>query len=89
LSAVTGRTITYVPLSMEAFTAALEAERVPAGMVALLRYLFSEVLAGDESADATDGVLQALGRPARDFATFARAAAAAGAWAPGVPAPTA
>ena len=47
-------------------------------MVALLRYLFTEVLG--HSAWLADGVQRALGREPRDFADYARDAAAAGAW---------
>lgn len=32
------------------------------------------------NAHTTDGVMQALGRPPRDFADFARSAAKAGTW---------
>jgi len=42
--------------------------------------LFTDVLDGRNESLA-DGVQPALGRPPRDFADYARAAAAAGAWA--------
>ena len=47
--------------------------------MALLRYLFTEVLDG-RNASVADGVTRALGRAPRDFADFVRHAAAAGAW---------
>jgi hypothetical protein len=47
--------------------------------VKLLIDLFTEVLDG-RNAYVTDGVQRALGRPPRDFADFARDAAAAGVW---------
>ena len=37
------------------------------------------------NASVADGVQRALGRPPRDFAAYARAAAAAGIWDPGRP----
>jgi hypothetical protein len=43
--------------------------------------LFGEVLDGRNSY-LTDGVQRALGRPPRDFADFARDAAATGVWNP-------
>jgi uncharacterized protein YbjT (DUF2867 family) len=46
----------------------------------LMSYLFTEVLDGRNSG-TTDGVRQALGRPAMDFREFAARAATAGAWA--------
>jgi hypothetical protein len=52
---------------------------VPADVVGLLRYLFTEVLDG-RNARLADGVQRALGREPRDFAEFARDAVAAGAW---------
>jgi hypothetical protein len=45
----------------------------------LLRYLFTVVLDG-RNARLADGVERALGREPRDFADFARAAAASGVW---------
>ena len=60
-------------------------EGVPEELVGFLTYLFSEVFG--HNAHTADGVQRALGRPARDFATFAGAAAAAGAWDTSVPAP--
>lgn len=56
------------------------AQGVPPGL-SLMRYLFTEVLDGC-NARLTDGVQRALGRPPREFAEYARAAAATGAWNP-------
>jgi len=74
-----GRDLRYVQVSPEDYAAALAAEQVPADVVALLGYLFGEVLDG-RNAQITDGVQRALGRAPRDFAQFARDAAAGGAW---------
>ena len=52
---------------------------VPAEIIGLMRYLFTEVLDGRNVA-AADGVQRALGREPRDFADFARRAAATGVW---------
>jgi uncharacterized protein YbjT (DUF2867 family) len=79
IAAACGRSLTYTPISLDEFTAAAEAGGVDADEAALLRYLFSEVLDG-RNAFTTGGVEQALGRRARDFTTFARSAASAGAW---------
>jgi len=68
-----------VPVPAHDFAAALVAEQVPSDVVALLGYLFGEVLDG-RNAQLADGVQRALGRPPRDFAQFARDAAAAGTW---------
>jgi two-component system, NarL family, response regulator LiaR len=58
---------------------AVSVDLVPAEFVRLLTYLFSEVLDG-RNAHLTDGVQRALGREPRDFADYARDAAATGVW---------
>jgi uncharacterized protein YbjT (DUF2867 family) len=76
-----GQEIRYAPVSMEEFESILAEAEVPAEVQWLLKYLFSEVLDG-RNAHLTDGVQRALGRQPRDFADFARDAAASGAWNP-------
>ena len=74
-----GREIRYVPVSLEEHAAEATEHGVPAEVVELLTYLFSEVVDG-RNADTTDGVQRALGREPRDFRDFARDAAASGVW---------
>jgi uncharacterized protein YbjT (DUF2867 family) len=74
IARATGRDMRYAPVSMEAFAAELAEQQVPRDVVALLRYLFSEVLDG-RNASLTDGVRRALGREPRDFSDFARRSA--------------
>ncbi|MEV4121614.1 NAD(P)H-binding protein [Micromonospora sp. NPDC049645] len=74
-----GRRIDFVPVSIGEYAQALAAEGVPAEVIELLTYLFTTVLDG-RNAQVADGVQRALGRPPRDFADYARDAAAAGAW---------
>jgi uncharacterized protein YbjT (DUF2867 family) len=76
-----GRPVTLVPVPMDAYAAAAGKDGVPADVVAVLRYLFTEVLDG-RNAHPTDGVQRALGREPRDFCDFARLAAASGVWSP-------
>jgi uncharacterized protein YbjT (DUF2867 family) len=73
------RDIRYVPVSMAEFESLLVEQEVPADFVWLLTYLFTEVLDG-RNAHLADGVQRALEREPKDFADFARDAAAAGAW---------
>jgi len=73
-----GRELRYQPISMEDFEAGLSAEGVPRDVVVLLRYLSTEVHA--HNASVADGVQRALGREPREFADFARDAAARGIW---------
>jgi uncharacterized protein YbjT (DUF2867 family) len=75
----TGRAIRYVPVSLEQHSAEAAGHGAPAEVIELLTYLFSEVVDGRNAA-TTDGVRRALGRGPRDFADFAREAAASGAW---------
>ena len=79
IAAASGRPLRFEPISLDDFTAGLAAGGVGPDEAALLRYLFSEVLDG-RNAFVMGGVEQALGRPARDFTTFARKAASTGTW---------
>jgi uncharacterized protein YbjT (DUF2867 family) len=74
------RDVRYVPITLDEFVAGASADGVPADIVELLRYLFSEVLVED-NAGVADGVREALGRAPRDFAEYARDTAASGVWA--------
>ena len=74
-----GRPIAYTQISMEEFMTGLAEQEVPSDVAGLLAYLFGEVMDG-RNAYLADGVRQALGRAPRDFADFARDAAAGGAW---------
>ena len=81
ISRAAGRDIRYVPIPMDAFVSALAEQEVPPDVVALLRFLFTEVLDG-RNAKLADGVQQALGREPRDFREYAHATAATGVWDP-------
>ncbi|MCE8510811.1 NAD(P)H-binding protein [Ruegeria pomeroyi] len=78
LSEATGQKIRHIPISFEDFhanVAAAGGDFVADVFTAIAR----ETLDG-RNAHTTDGVMQALGRPPRDFAEFARSAAKADAW---------
>lgn len=78
LSAASNRPIRHIPISFEEFhanVAAAGGDFVADVFTAIAR----ETLDG-RNAHTTDGVMQALGRPPRDFAAFARSAAKADAW---------
>ena len=74
-----GRQLRFESIPMEAFTAAMTEAGEPAEVVDLTAYLFREVLDGRNESLA-DGVQRALGRRPRDFAEYARTAAATGVW---------
>jgi uncharacterized protein YbjT (DUF2867 family) len=84
ISAATGRTIGYTRIPVEDFAASLAADDVPGDVVELLSYLFTSVLDG-RNEYVCDGVQRVLGRPARDFADYARDTAATGIWNGGRP----
>jgi uncharacterized protein YbjT (DUF2867 family) len=78
IARASGRPVRYVPVSIEEFAAALAADGPP-DAIALVTYLFGELLDG-RNARLGDGVQRALGRDPRDFRDYARRAAATGAW---------
>jgi uncharacterized protein YbjT (DUF2867 family) len=80
VAAASGRSIRFVSVPGDAWTAGLREEGLPDDVVWLMGYLFREVLDG-RNEQLADGVQRALGRAPRDFRDYARAAAAAGAWA--------
>jgi uncharacterized protein YbjT (DUF2867 family) len=79
IATAAGRPIRYLPVSLEDYAALLIENQVPADYVKMLTDVFTEVLDG-RNAHLADGVQRALGRPPRDFADFARDAAATGVW---------
>lgn len=79
IARATGRPVTYMPLSADAYLDAARGAGVPEDLLSVLELLIREVLDG-RNEHLTDGVQQALGRPPRDFADFARKAAADGMW---------
>lgn len=79
IARASGRRIRFTPIPLDAYTAALADAGLPPEVGSLIGYLFREVLDG-RNASLADGVSRALGRAPRDFAEYARRAAATGAW---------
>jgi uncharacterized protein YbjT (DUF2867 family) len=75
LSRATGRTITYTPVGGDEYRGMLREQGLPVE----LGDVFTKVLDGRNAAPV-DGVRQALGRPAKDFRTYAGETAATGIW---------
>ncbi|MFF4851248.1 NAD(P)H-binding protein [Streptomyces sp. NPDC001194] len=75
LSKATGREITYAPVSDEEYRAALRENGLPEEFAEL----FAQILDG-RNAHLVHGVEEVLGRRPKDFADFAREAAATGVW---------
>lgn len=78
LSAAIGRTVQYVPLSLEAFRAEMT-PAVGADLANIFTDLCEEVFDG-RNACLAHGVQEALGRAPRDFADYCKATAATGIW---------
>ena len=78
IALASGRSITLRTVPLAEYAAMLSEVGVPADEVALLKYLFGEVLDG-RNESVTDGVRQLLGRPAGDPSDYVRTAVAAGA----------
>lgn len=79
MAAASGRAMQFVQITREQFAAGLAEAGLPPETISLMDHLFSIIFDGRNS-QLADGVQRALGRPPRDFAAYARDAAAAGAW---------
>jgi uncharacterized protein YbjT (DUF2867 family) len=79
IARATGRQVRFLPITSREFTAVMTDTGLPGDLVAVLTEVFAELRDG-RSASTTDGVERALGRPPRDFAEFARRAAASRVW---------
>jgi uncharacterized protein YbjT (DUF2867 family) len=78
VAAAAGRDISFVSVSIDDYVAMLKEYGLPDDFIWLLNHLFTVVLGS--KAQLADGVQGALGREPRDFADYARAAAATGVW---------
>ena len=79
ISKAVGRQIRYTQISGADFAEGMRGAGVPDDVIHLLDELFTVTLDG-RNREVQSGVMEALGRPPRDFADFARDAAAANAW---------
>jgi uncharacterized protein YbjT (DUF2867 family) len=81
IARATGRAISFRPVTAAEFGASLAADGLPADVLQLMDFLFTEVMDG-RNASLADGVQRALGRAPRDFADVASRAAAGGVFSP-------
>lgn len=80
LSAATGRTIEFVPCTVDEFAADLAQDGLGVEDAGALAELFTEILDGRNTRLSVD-LAEALGRQPTDFADYAARAAATGVWA--------
>jgi uncharacterized protein YbjT (DUF2867 family) len=81
IAAATGREVRFTRVTPEQYSAMLAEYGLPEAVASLLNYLFTTIMDG-RNESLTDGVQRALGRAPKDFADYAREAAASGAWDP-------
>lgn len=79
ISAAAGFPVRLVEVPLDDYIQALRDQDVPEYLVELLRELFTDLFDGRNACTA-GGVREALGRPATDFAEYARKTAASSAW---------
>lgn len=72
--------IQFVPISIDEFKEGMRKAGLPDSYVWLFGYLFKEVLGNPENQEVSDDVAKVLGRPAKDFESFASETAATGIW---------
>ena len=79
IATASNRTIEVQQISMDEYAAFMVEAGVPADYVALIKYLFTEVLDGRNEYLA-DGIKKALGREPRSFRDYAKLTAATDVW---------
>jgi uncharacterized protein YbjT (DUF2867 family) len=79
IAAASGRKLAYVPVSDEEYATYATRRGFSGADIELLTMLFGWIRAG-RNEQLSDGVQRVLGREPRNFAAYARTAAAAGAW---------
>jgi uncharacterized protein YbjT (DUF2867 family) len=79
IATATGRELRYVPVSSAEFATYAAELGLSPGLIEALTLLFGWIAEG-RNAHLSDGVQRVLGREPRDFTTYAKTAAAAGAW---------
>ncbi len=72
--------IQFVPITIDEFKEGMKKEGLPDSYVWLFGYLFKEVLGNPKNQEISNDVVKVLGRPAKDFETYAKHTAATGIW---------
>ena len=84
ISKVTGRQITFTPITLSAYMKMLEELQIPSDYIWLINYLFTEVLAKEGNNVVTNDIEKVLGRKAKDFTKYVQETAATEVWNPSV-----
>ena len=78
----TGRDIAFTPIALPAYTNLMEQQGVPADVIWLIEYLFSEVLGNPNNSEITNDIENVLGRKPIAFSQYVKETAATGIWNP-------
>lgn len=76
----TGRDIQFHAISLEQYVEGMRAEGLPEDVIWLFEYLFKEVILNPDNHKVSGDITKVLGRPAKDFKTFAKQTADTGIW---------
>lgn len=80
MAEATNKQIQFVPISIDEFKDGMRKAGLPDSYIWLFGYLFQEVLGNPDNQEVSDDIVKVLGRPAKDFESFARETAAKGVW---------
>ncbi|MEL6559610.1 MAG: NmrA family NAD(P)-binding protein [Bacteroidota bacterium] len=80
IAIVTGRTISFTAITLEAYIEGMKLAGVPQDYIWLLGYLFKEVLGNAENQTVSDDFEKVMGRPATDFSEFVTKTEKSGVW---------
>jgi len=80
ISEATGKSISFTPITLPAYTKAMKQQGVPADFAWLIEYLFSEVLGNPNNSEITNDIEEVLGRKPIDFSDYVKATVKTGVW---------
>ncbi|PWL38880.1 NmrA family transcriptional regulator [Flagellimonas aquimarina] len=80
ISNATGRDIAFTPIALPAYKKVMEQQGVPADVIWLIDYLFSEVLGNPKNSEVTNDIEKVLGRKPKDFQQYVQETISTGIW---------
>ncbi|AXG74050.1 NmrA family transcriptional regulator [Flavobacterium arcticum] len=80
IATATKRDITFISVTLEAYTQVMQQQEVPADVIWLINYLFTEVLGDERNSEITNDIEKVLGRKPKDFSLYVTETAATGIW---------
>ncbi len=80
IAQATNREITFIPVTLEAYSQVMKQHNVPDDVVWLINYLFTEVLGDERNSEITNDIEKVLGRKPKDFSQYVTETAATGVW---------